>query len=108
MRKTLLVIFLMLAVSIARAQVLGIGFSPSSGPPACVPAGTKVVYTTTASMGIEGRGNLDNASFSFDSLPQATVVPSGIAGGRGTTTITVTITIKSDTPECYKRFGMLA
>jgi hypothetical protein len=88
-----------------RAQM---GFTPSSGPPMYVPAGTTVVYTTVASMFIEPRGGINYEDYVFDSLPQAIVTPGGISGGWGLTSLNVEIKIKSDTPECYQTWGMMA
>ena len=73
-----------------------------------MPIGTEVVYTTTASVDINPRGNVDGAAFSFYPGPHATVAPSGFYASRGITTCGVQITIMSDTPECYPYWGVTA
>ena len=80
----------------------GCGFSPQNGGVLYVPAGTTAVYYTTAGAGLQDRGNVYDAGFTFGSVPKATIIPSGFeASGYGNTYCNVQIWIKSDTPECY-------
>lgn len=88
----------------ARAQV---GFNPNGGP-AYAPAGSTVTYHTVAQIWIQPRSGIYSVSLTADTtLPGVKVDPVKFGADLwGTTNVSLTITIHSDTPECYEYWGI--
>ena len=89
---------------------VAVWFDPYHSGPVVVPAGSRVVLHTTAFVYIQPRGDVMSAYFKIEGGgPNVEVNPQSFGGSNwGTWSTNITITIKSDTPQCYSYSGITA